>query len=456
MSLTRTGYVTEKSNVSVEKLKELSVRPVVNTEFGFPPPAFKVYNQKDKYVSVPRYWALQHFGKPKIDKRPEPVKMRPECQFTGQLRDQTKQNDAFRAGINAFKEKGGGVLSLPCGYGKTTVALSMACHMKVRTMIVVHKEFLANQWRERIKQFCPGATIGKIQQDILDTDHDFVIAMLQSLSQRSYALSDFEGFGMIIVDEAHHICARVFSQCLLKMCPKYTLGLTATPDRKDGLTKVLYWFLGESFFAVEREERGKVVVKRVEYTSEDYIEAPPVNRLGKVSLVTMITQLVESIDRTMFVVNTIEQAAKGDRNVLVLSERRQHCEDLHNMLGKLGYHVSLYMGGMKEDELKKAEEARIIIGTYSQAHEGLDIPKMDTLVMATPKSDIKQAVGRVLRETKGRKNTPVIWDICDNWCILNAMYYKRLKVYRAMNAEIPKQSIEPDNDDKSFKGKCLL
>ena len=123
-------------------------------------------------------------------------------------------------------------------------------------MIVVHKEFLANQWRERIQQFCPGASIGIVQQDKKETECDFVIAMLQSLSLKEYSFNDFDTIGTLIVDEAHHICAKVFSQSFLKMCPKHIFGSSAPPTRKDGLTKVLHWFMGPTFFAIERRKSG--------------------------------------------------------------------------------------------------------------------------------------------------------------------------------------------------------
>ena len=130
----------------------------------------------------------------------------------GKLRDETFQNEALRKGVEA----GHGILSLDCGFGKTVTAIAIACKLKYRTMIVVHKEFLANQWEEKIKQFCPDATIGRVQQNKLETNCDFVIAMLQSLSTREYQSNDFDSIGTMIVDEAHHICAKVFSQSLFK------------------------------------------------------------------------------------------------------------------------------------------------------------------------------------------------------------------------------------------------
>jgi len=125
---------------------------------GSPPP-FKFSDQLRTGVCVPRFYGTGTIEEPTQDKRPAPT--RTNIKFTGKLRDATHQNEAHTAAIKA----GHGVLSLPCGYGKTTVSLAIACTLGYRTMIVVHKQFLADQWRERIKQFCPGATIGVVQQN---------------------------------------------------------------------------------------------------------------------------------------------------------------------------------------------------------------------------------------------------------------------------------------------------
>ena len=171
---------------------------------------------------------LIKLGQAKQDQRPEPATIK--IKFAGQLRDSTRQNEALRAALKA----GHGVLSLPCGYGKTTVSLAIACKLGYRTMIVVHKQFLADQWKERIQQFCPGATVGVVQQNKKEVEGcDFVIAMLQSLSLKEYSYNDFDTVGTLIVDEAHHICAKVFSQSYLKCvrstcsaCPRHPRGKT--------------------------------------------------------------------------------------------------------------------------------------------------------------------------------------------------------------------------------------
>ena len=445
MSLTRSGYITDDSN---EVKKELTVRAVINTEFGFPPPPFKVFRKAKSGLCVPRFYGEDKFGPPREDRRPEPVKI--STKFNGKLRDETHQNDALAAALKA----GHGVLSLPCGFGKTTVSLAIACKLGYRTMIVVHKEFLANQWRERIQQFCPGASIGIVQQDKKETECDFVIAMLQSLSLKEYSFSDFDSIGTLIVDEAHHICAKVFSQSLFKMCPKHVFGLSATPTRKDGLTKVLHWFMGPTFFEVERKNQEQVEVFPIEYRCDRFHDPPPCTRFGKVSLATMITELTEDRQRNIVILQLIKDIVKTTRQVLVLSDRRHHCEVMHQSFKKTS---GLYMGGMKEADLAESSKKRIIFATFSQAHEGLDIPTLDTVILATPKSDIVQSIGRIMRETKGKKNNPHIYDIFDQWSICHAMYKKRLKVYKQGGFHIPILNSQKNEDETPFKkGECFI
>jgi superfamily II DNA or RNA helicase len=318
-------------------------------------------------------------------------------------------------------------------------------------MIVVHKQFLADQWKERIQQFCPGATIGIVQQDKKEVDCDFVIAMLQSLSLKEYSFTDFDTVGTLIVDEAHHICAKVFSQSLFKMCPKHIFGLSATPERKDGLTKVLHWFMGPTFFAVERKNQEQVEVFPVIFESPNYRNPPPSMRNGKISMPNMITELVEDRQRNKMLVELVKKASAGTRQLLVLSDRRQHCELLHQCFPKTS---GLYMGGMKEAQLQESSKKKIIFATFSQAHEGLDIPTLDTVILASPKSDITQSIGRIMRETKGKKNNPHIYDVHDPWSIFTAMYYKRTKVYRQGGFKIHGRVAE---EKPTFpQGKCLF
>jgi superfamily II DNA or RNA helicase len=448
MSLTRNGLLVDSTP---ELKKELTVRPVENA-LGMQAPSFKVWRQVhgSNRILVPRYCRDSPVTK---DSRRAPVDA-PGINFTGKLRKETMQNEAFDAGVKAFKEKGGGVLSLPCGFGKTTVALALSSHLKVRTMIVVHKEFLANQWAEKIREFCPTATIGRVQGDTFDVEKDFVIALIQTLCLRPegdgpkmFARDAFDSIGLVIVDEAHHIGAPAFSQFMFKVCPRFTLGLTATPERKDGLTRILYWFLGPEFFRVERKNQASTNVTTIHYTCDAFKESPPVTRFGKINMAGMVTAITELEERNAIIIKTVSAAVALKRRVLVLSDRREHCFELHKKIGSIS---GLYVGGMKETDLTISSEKPVVIATFQLAHEGLDIPALDTVILATPKSDIKQSIGRIMRETPGKKNDPLIYDIVDHWSVLNSMYRKRCVIYEEGGFVFePSKSI-------LVKGKCLF
>jgi len=461
-TLTRQGFSILVQNSSDIK-KELTVRPVENA-LGIQSPSFKVFRVgKDGSLLVPRYYGCERFETPK-DSRRDPVSAR-GINFVGKLRDQTRQPEAFAAGVKAFEERGGGVLSLPCGFGKTTVALALSAHLKVLTMIIFHKEFLANQWVEKIKEFCPGASIGRVQADIFDIEKDFVIGMIQTMCMREFEPRVFDSVGLLIVDEAHHIGAPAFSQFCFKICPKFTLGLTATPERKDGLTRLLYWFLGPEFFKVERVNQRTTQVRTIKYTCEAFKEAPPVTRFGKINMAGMINILTEIEDRNALIINIVNEVLVENRRVLILSDRREHCFDLLNRLGSkrtsgpAGTESSLaglYIGGMKEEELNESAKKQVVVATFQLAHEGLDIPVLDTVILATPRSDIKQSIGRIMRETKGKLNDPLIFDIADQWSVFFSMYMKRLRVYREGGFETNGSGLEESKANEIPKGQCLF
>ena len=309
-------------------------------------------------------------------------------------------------------------------------------------MIIVHKGFLADQWVERIQQFCPGATIGRIQQDTFDVEKDFVIAMIQTLCVRPWPVDAFKSIGTVIVDEAHHIAAQAFSQAMFLFRPRYTLGLTATPERKDGLTRLLYWFMGPEFYRLQRKEQDHVSVRRVPFTCDAFLEAPPVTNFGKLNFAAMVTMLTTIPERNALLVRLISESP--GKHILVLTDRREHASWLVKNLES----SALYIGGMGQDALDTATKSRVVVGTFSLAQEGLDIPTLDTIFLVTPHSDVKQAIGRVLRGA----SRPVIWDVVDSWSILYSMWRKRLATYRELGIPVEGE-VERE---QVLKGRCLL
>jgi superfamily II DNA or RNA helicase len=418
--LTSQGYLTQNDS---ELKKKLTVRPISPME-EFKLASFKVFKENEKKLVVPVHFGLENIG-PAEDRRAAPEKA--NIQFVGKIKKELFQDKAVDG---FFETQSGGVLCLDVGFGKTVCALAIAARLKLRTMIIVHKEFLAHQWKERIRQFCPGSTIGIVQQDQCELGCDFVIGMIQTLSQRTFPPRTFESIGLLIVDEAHHIGARVFSQSMFKLCTKWTLGLTATPDRKDGLGHLLNWFMGPTYFVARRESQKGVEVRvvNIEHVSNYSV---PLNKFGKVSLPEMVTDLTEMETRNELIVKVINSLDKT-RNILVLSDRRAHCEWISSQIKG----SSLYMGGMKRDQLEASEKARVIVATFSQAHEGLDIPKLDTILLTTPHSDVRQAIGRILREANGKVNHPLIIDFVDRLSVLVPMYYRRRAIYKSQGFDI--------------------
>lgn len=389
-----------------ELKRELTVRANENA-MGMRPKPFKVYREFDGKLIIPRFFKsniIQPFSKGE-----DAV-----IKFKGTLRPHQKE------ALTAFK--GNGVLCLPCGQGKTLTAIAISSKMKRKTLIIVHKEFLASQWIERIQQFTEGCTIGRIQGPVWDVDgHQFVIAMIQTLCSKEFPENAFDIFGFVIIDEAHHIGAPAFSQVMLRMKPEYTLGLSATPERKDGLTKILYWFLGPSFYTM-KQETTNFSINKVDFDCPTiFKEGPHLNKLGKICMSTMVTELTTIPERNELILKHIRDAQNRGRKILVLSDRRQHCEYLYSQLSP--EKTSLHMGGYKGFP---DIGGGTLISTFSLAYEGLDIPELDTLFLTTPHSDVKQAVGRI---TRSKGDTREIWDFVDNWSIFKQMWYKRKLIY---------------------------
>lgn len=416
--------------------KALTVRAAENA-LGIRPPSFRVWQEGTTpgTIRVPPFCDAVDPGSRAAASSPGA----PICvHFTGSLRHH--QDEAVSRGFMA----GGGVLSLDVGLGKTVCALALAARFGRRTMIIVHKGFLADQWVERIKQFCPGSTIGRIQQDTFDVDKDFVIAMIQTLCIRPWPADAFKSIGTVIVDEAHHIAAQAFSQAMFLFRPKYTLGLTATPERKDGLTRLLYWFMGPEFYRLQRREQEHVSVHRVPFTCDAFLEAPPVTNFGKLNFAEVVNVLTRIPERNELLKKIITESP--GRHILVLTDRREHATWLSKNLKD----AALYIGGMDQAALDAATKARVVVGTFSLAQEGLDIPTLDTVFLATPHSDVKQAIGRIMRGA----SRPVIWDVVDSWSILYSMWRKRLATYRDLGIVVEGESKKAP--EEVVKGKCLL
>jgi superfamily II DNA or RNA helicase len=320
----------------------------------------------------------------------------------------------------------------------TVLSLNIISQLKKKTFIIVHKEFLMNQWIERINQFLPGARVGKLQGQVIDIDNkDIVIGMLQSLSMKEYPTSLFESFGLTIIDEVHHISSEVFSNSLFKLVTKYMLGLSATMERKDGTTKVFKMFLGEVVFKGKRDEEHDVIVRAIEYkVNDDEFNETKLDFRGKPAYSSMISKLCEYNRRSEFILKVLGDmlVENNAQQIMILAHNKNILKYLydaisHRNIATVGY----YVGGMKEVALKATEGKQIVIATYAMAAEALDIKTLTTLIMATPKTDIQQSVGRILRE---KHSNPVVVDIVDSHDLFKNQWRKRKTFYKKENYKI--------------------
>ena len=174
---------------------------------------------------------------------PIPMKQT-NLQINGSLYETARrpQQSVFKTAMDYLEQKHGTIITLPCGTGKTNIALAIAAQLRLKTLILCNNIDILTQWKERIQTFLtPTVTVGHIQQDICTLDHDFVVGSIASINSRDYTNLEF---GLVIVDEVHHIAAQTFSRSLRKIKFKYILGLTATIERKDKLEKAIYWLIG--------------------------------------------------------------------------------------------------------------------------------------------------------------------------------------------------------------------
>ena len=429
------------------------------------PPAFDVYRESLNKLYIPRHFGAQHFGAPDADLLAEPERI--DLPFAGELRNY--QIPVVAAFTNMPTAHKCGVIDLPCGFGKTSCALNIISQVGVKTLVIVHKSFLMSQWEERIRQFLPNARIGRIQGEKFDIENkDIVMGMLQSLSMKVYPVDAFESFGLTIIDECHHIPSEVFSRTLNKVMTKHILGLSATVKRKDGLSKLLNMFIGEVVYTIKRKPQASVEVRGIKFQHNDEEFGATISDYrGKVMHSSMITKLCTHSPRTRFISKLIEaeMKCKQPQQILLLSQNRNLLTDLHGLLVEANVSCGFYVGGMKEKDLALSSVKPVLLATYGMAAEGLDIKTLTTLVLATPRTDIVQAVGRILRSDHVR---PLIIDIIDTHECFQRQWKKRLGYYNKNKYTIKRGTslhcLEPDFSytDETAKSKrrqttgCLI
>ena len=493
--LTHAGYALVKEHFGFRAIhrckKELNVKPYVPPDFGTPD-SYPVYLENTRKIYLPKHYGIEHFGEP--DKVKIGNGMDIDVEFKGSIRSLPGQDKDQVAPVKAFldsckpgtysSQSYGGIICVPPGSGKTVMALYIISQLKKKTIIIAHIDFLLTQWRDRIKMFLPDARIGILKQNKIQVKNkDIVIASLKSLAMKNYPPDIFKEFGLCVVDECHLTSTELYSKAYPKLGCKYTMGLSATPKRKDGLSKVFKWYLGPILYNISKrtQETGSIV-ECIQYnsTNTDYTKLETSN-FGKVLMSRMINNICAYRKRTLFIVELIRKSIKEGRVIILLSERRNHLEEFYNEVTERDIcSVGYYVGGMKERDLKESETKQLILATYQMAAVGLDIPTLNTIVFASPRSEVTQAFGRILRKIN-KDLPPKGYDIIDNSIQVysrqfnnrrriykrNKFKYNMSKVYDYEDTSVeelmaqyednaPKERKAPKLLEAKLNGKCLL
>lgn len=452
--LTSRGYAIRKDSLRPEEhqfiRKELTVQPKAASRSAPSGKPFAVYHESPLRFYLPRHWARDLFGQEEADAMPEGVDLPSTAQFSG------KPFDYQEAILKTFTDAGcNGLICVPCGKGKTFMALALAARLKRRFLVIVDKEFLLNQWKGEMEAFFPGLRIGILQGPRAEVDpaeYDCTICMIQSLVQKTYPDATFKSYGFSIFDECHHLGASNFSQALLKVQTKYMLGLSATPTRDDGLTKVFEWYLGKpTYWEKRREADTTVSVKALSFDlDKSSYKDVPTDYKGEPVLARLLTQVVECDERNEWIVENILQLLEDEpaRRILVLAERIKQLEDFERRIQELKPLLQLgyYIGGMKEEKREHgAANANILLASYAMASEAMNIKSLNTVVLASPRKKIEQSVGRILRERPHeRKVMPLIVDILDSHGVYQGQWRKRRAFYKACGYKIVLQKYKSD------------
>ena len=481
----------------------------------------------------------------------------------------------------------------------TVMAIKLIAELGRKALVIVHKEFLMNQWRERITQFMPTARVGTIQGKIVDVENkDIVLCMLQSLSMKEYPDELFAGIGTAVIDECfpykqrittdegdieigllytkwnngeslprvrsynektktfewkrityaweketnslvevqcyngscyqstanhlyltttgwksagdlqvgdilvtdnelpqshvvakvvtihnhiekvydigynkvydievednhtflltdgpvvhncHHIAAEVFSRALPKINSYYSVALSATPKRADGLSKVFHMYLGPFVFRLDkRDDTKKIQVHSIHYYDRDETYSQEeYTVMQKLCMPKMINHIAEHPRRNDMIEALVRKLVATQeaepRKIIILSDRREHLAELYRRCEKFAT-VGYYVGGMKQKDLDASEKKQVIFGTYPMSSEGLDIGDLNTCIFATPKSSIEQSIGRIVR--KNHAIPPLAYDIVDHFSLFAGQYKKREVVYRKLEYDIYDHTIRADD-----------
>ena len=332
-----------------------------------------------------------------------------------------------------------GILSAPTGSGKTIMALHILAKRNQPALIVVHIKALALQWVDRVGEFLgiPVDDVGFIGGGKKSIGKKVTVALVQSLYKCAQEIAQQIGF--LIVDECHRCPSRTFTEAVTCFDSQYMLGLSATPWRRDRLSKLIFWHLGDMHHEVEKSrliKSGDILSAEVIVRETDFKpHYDPVNEYSK-----MLSELTADDKRNRLIASDVAHEAENNAGIcLVLSDRKKHCETLQALLRyKFKISSELLTGDLadsqRENVLDRLHQGQVnvLVATGQLIGEGFDLKELSTLFLATPirfSGRVTQYLGRVLRPAPGKKKARVYDYIDVKVDVLKAAARARQRVY---------------------------
>ena len=345
--------------------------------------------------------------------------------------------------VSSLIQSDGGILQSKAGSGKTRMGIATICRMGKKTLWLTHTNELLNQSYNAAAEFIDKKLLGKITAGKIQIADGITFATLHTLSKADLNALRYE-WDMIVVDEVHRASmsatkATMFSKVLNNLAARYKYGLSATLHRADGLIKCTYALVGGVAYTVPDSVVNTMRVKIQKKETGVQISRQCLDTDGTLVYAKLINYLADHYARNELITLNIQELACKGHSIILLSDRVEHLNIIYNMLAKpfKEYAVILHGKVKKADrelalEQMRNKEKHILLATYQLAKEGLDVPCLDRLLLATPVKDyaiVVQSVGRIARVCDG-KSEPVVYDYVDDIGFLEGMWKKRCTSYR--------------------------
>lgn len=329
-----------------------------------------------------------------------------------------------------YQNRTGYIINASTGFGKTYLGCYGISLIQKTTLILVHKADLEKQWRESLKKFLglESEDIGLIKGDVCSVaGKAVVIGYVQSLMKdKRYPTWAYNYFGFVIADEVHIMGADIFINCIYQLPALHRLGLSATTDRADHKAHVFKDHIGPVMIKAENLPMPFNVMK-----IDTGVVIPEGLYFKPGRMMTLCNWFAKHRPRQKLISAYIKKAYKADRTVICFADTLKHLDFAFDCLIDAGVkqkEIGRYHGGLTEAQLKAGAFKPIVLVTYKFTSVGTDFPHWDTAVFMTPKADVRQMVGRIVREAPDKK-IPLVFDFVDNHHFLTNYYKSRKKWY---------------------------